>query len=112
MQNNTQTNINQLVLETFKKEFPNASEVEMQELIQDIGQTIIIESMGKLIDEVEKKDSGLAEEIKGILSTDGPNDAQAVKRILDICQMPHINIDMENIYQAVATDVVKDVLDK
>lgn len=124
MQNNTNivntnssVDINKLVMEVFKNEFPGAPESEVMELIQDIGQTIMIESMAKMVEEVEKredksKDESYAEEIRQILSKDGVTTPEDVKRISEICLMPHININLEEIYKIVAIDVVKDVLGK
>lgn len=104
--------INKIVLEIFEKEFPGAPKDELIELIADIGQTIMVESMAKMVDKVEVKDSGLAQEIKDLLSQDKSADLEVVKRISEICLMPHVNINLEEIYQDVAVDVVKDVLGK
>jgi hypothetical protein len=113
MQNNI--DITKIVLDIFKNEFPGAPEAEVQGLIDDIGQTIMAESTAKMVDEVEerqKEDEKYAEEIKEIFSKESVASAEDIKRISEICMLPHINIDMEKIYQEVATDVVKDVLGK
>jgi hypothetical protein len=104
--------INKIVLDAFKHEFPGAPENEIAELIVDIGQTILIESMAKIVDEVEAKDKDLAQEVKDLFSQKEPTDIQAVKRISEICLMPRININLDEIYRSVAVDVVKDVLGK
>jgi hypothetical protein len=105
-----------IVLEVFKDEFPGAPESEVNELMQDIGQTIMIESMAKMVDEVEARDKTtdkvLAKEVKELLSQDGAMGVEVVKRISEVCSLPHINIDLEQIYKEVAVDVVKDVLGK
>lgn len=129
MQNiNSNINIEKIVLNVFKEQFPGAPEEEVRDLIDDIGQTIMIESTAKMVDEVEKKEAeyvkkggknqDLANEIRNMLANDfssDPNkkvdeDTKMVKRISEICLLPYINIDLEKIYKDVATDVVRDVL--
>lgn len=105
-------NINKIVQDVFEAEFPGASQEEITQLIQDIGLTIMTESMANVIEEIENKDESLAQEIKDLLSEEGPASMATVKRISEICLMPKININLEKIYQETAAEVVRDVLGK
>lgn len=106
--------INSIILEVFQKEFPGASEGKIEGMIKEIGQTIIVESMAKALDEIEIKDlsedKNLFNRVKSIMEAEGTQDENAVLEISKICI--DLDVDLEKIYQEVATDVVKDVLGK
>ena len=117
----TDLDINKIVTEVFRSEFPGAHENEVLELIQNVGQTIIVESMAKTLDAIEENDKtedkihyhrvkDLMEAETDYGTSGDESRGDMILEISNICV--DLDIDLEKIYQEVATDVVRDVLGK
>lgn len=118
MKNNTSNNVGNsfsqqemegVVLNVFREKFPNVGDEVLIGLVQDIGKTIMLETLQVVVEEISSKNETLGSAAKEVLAENKESVDKIIEMLAEICTRPEINIDVLQISRQVALKVLGSV---